>query len=86
MDFTAKGLTSVIKIGLGDYESKLDKPITEHPDVQKLIAKMVVLQASHTSAVDACRYALTLLSDNIGQKTHAIAFLEQAIKEAEKIT
>ena len=41
MDFTAKGLTSVIKIGLGNYESKLKASHTKLVKALKTADKML---------------------------------------------
>ena len=46
MDFTAKGLTSVIKIGLGNYESKLKASHAKLKDTLQLFVGLLEHQGS----------------------------------------
>ena len=74
---------------------ELNKPVTEHPDVQKLISQMVVLQAkyktlkaSHKNLVDACRAGgieLEFCHSRTKRLLDTLAMIEQALEEAEKI-
>ena len=71
---------------------ELEKPITNHPDVQKLISKMVVLQASHTKLMQAAQKMVDYMRhppcdmsmlESLLATNEVIKEAEQALAEAE---
>ena len=87
-----------------DLQAEIDalknKPITEHPDVQKLIAKMVVLQEKYDRLITSIKDARAKVREikyhhtkprtsRHGNTTQTCLLIEsifeQAIKEAKKI-
>ena len=66
----AQNEMSILKTKLEFYE--MVKPITEHPDVQKLIAKMVVLQAKYAALLASHAKLVEALKRNRDQAKRAI--------------
>ena len=80
MDFTAKGLASVIKIGLGDYESKLKVNHTKLLTALKQNFEFTKY-AGATRKFNTKEYLEEFFRQGLDAQTVA----KQAIKEAEKI-
>ena len=76
MDFTAKGLTSVIKIGLGNYESKLKASHTKLAEAARNIAS--IFPESDMDELDAADFR-----DRAMMTFDAAKKAEQALAEAE---
>lgn len=88
--FQGGNFLMVIKTGMGKVkgfdksnriicEIRTELSCFEGTDEDKANARLI---AAAPDLLDACKYTYLLLTQNIGQQTHAIAFLRTAISKA----